>query len=233
MALAGPVFPALTGRVVDNAGLLKSQTRQHLESLLTAHENATGEQLVVATLPTLQGQEIEDYGYQLARHWGIGQKGKDNGALILVAPRERQARIEVGYGLEGTLTDAQAALIVQKIMLPRFREGDYEGGIVAATQMVVEVLGGDPSAMAALSDRRIAVASDNEGRRGTPPWLFWGLILLYFLFMRSRGGSSGLAPFVIGGMLGGGGGRRGGGGGFGGFRGGGGGFGGGGASGRW
>lgn len=100
---AEPKFPPLTGRVVDDAGILDASTQSQLTEMLAAHERATGEQVVVVTLESLQGYSIEDYGYQLGRHWGIGQKGRNTGAMLIVVPKERKVRIEVGYGLEGTL----------------------------------------------------------------------------------------------------------------------------------
>ena len=98
---SAPKFPALTGRVVDDAGVLDASTQSQLTDMLAAHESATGEQVVVVTLDSLQGFSIEDYGYQLGRYWGIGQKGKNTGALLIVVPKEHKVRIEVGYGLEG------------------------------------------------------------------------------------------------------------------------------------
>ena len=106
VSAAEPSFPALTGRVVDDAHILDAAARAAIERKLAAFETKSGRQVVVATLPSLQGYEIEDYGYRLGRHWGIGEKGSNNGALLIVAPNERRVRIEVGYGLEGTLTDA-------------------------------------------------------------------------------------------------------------------------------
>src|SRR5579862_4890486 len=103
---AEPVFPPLTGRVNDEAGVLSPQTRQQLDLMLAQHEQATGQQIVIVTLTSLQGQTIEDFGYRLGRHWGIGEKGRDTGALLIVAPNERKVRIEVGYGIEDRLTDA-------------------------------------------------------------------------------------------------------------------------------
>ncbi|HZC45526.1 MAG TPA: TPM domain-containing protein, partial [Candidatus Acidoferrum sp.] len=108
------------------------------------HERATREQVVVVTLDSLQGLTIEDYGYQLGRHWGIGQKGINNGVLLIVAPKEHKVRIEVGYGLEGTLTDATSSTIIQNYILPAFKRGDFNGGVVAGTQAIIQVLGGNP-----------------------------------------------------------------------------------------
>ena len=114
-------FPALTGRVVDEAGVLDAETRTALTASLAALELKTTDQLVVVTLKSLQGTSIEDYGYQLGRHWQIGQKDKNNGVLLIVAPNERKVRIEVGYGLEGTLTDAVTKLIIEKLNYPAFQ----------------------------------------------------------------------------------------------------------------
>jgi uncharacterized protein len=112
-AASAPVFPALTGRVVDDANVLSPPTREALTAKLEALESKTSRQLVVVTVPSLQGYAIEDYGYQLGRAWGIGEKGKNNGALLIVAPNERKVRVEVGYGLEGVLTDALSEVILQ------------------------------------------------------------------------------------------------------------------------
>ena len=114
--------------------------------MLAEHERATGEQVVVVTLDSLQGYSIEDYGYQLGRHWGIGQKGTNTGALLIVAPRERKVRIEVGYGLEGELTDAISRTIIDNYILPSFKRGDYNAGVLAGTRSILQVLGGNPGA---------------------------------------------------------------------------------------
>lgn len=137
---ATPDFPALSGRVVDQAGLIDTTTEAAITQKLQALETATTDQLVVVTLSSLGGFEIADYGYQLGRAWGIGQKGKDNGVLLIVAPNERKVRIEVGYGLEGTLTDALSSLIINTIILPRFKAGDMQGGIVSGVDALVNSL---------------------------------------------------------------------------------------------
>ncbi len=140
---AEPKFPALTGRVVDDAGVLSASTQNELTNMLAAHERATGQQVVVVTLDSLQGYTIEDFGYQLGRNWGIGQKGKNTGALLIVAPKEHKVRIEVGYGLEGTLTDATSRTIIENDILPSFKRGDFNAGIVAGTSSILKVLGGN------------------------------------------------------------------------------------------
>lgn len=228
---AEPSFPALSGRVVDNAGLLDAGSRDQLERMLTAHEQATGEQVVVVTVNDLLGLPIEDFGYQLGRYWGIGQKGKDNGALLIVAPQARKLRIEVGYGLEERLTDAQSSVIINSIITPAFRRGEFSQGIVQGTAAILQVLGGNPLA-------EPSRAQGGGGEEEAPAWavgLFVLLIILVFAAQSmgiggsGRGGRGGMG----GGFGGGYGGFGGGGGGGGGFSGGGGGFGGGGSSGGW
>lgn len=132
----------LTGRVVDQAGILSPQSRASITQVLAAHEQATGNQVVVVTLKSLQGHAIEDYGYQLGRHWGIGQEEKNNGALLIVAPNERKVRIEVGYGLESELTDARSHQIIQSVILPQFRKNNFEAGITAGTQAIIDSIQG-------------------------------------------------------------------------------------------
>ena len=118
-AFAAPKFPPLTGRVVDDAQILSPDVERDLTDKLESLETTTGRQLVVATVPSLQGYPIEDYGYQLGRAWGIGEKDKDTGAILLVAPNERKVRIEVGYGLEPVMTDALSSVIIQSAILPK------------------------------------------------------------------------------------------------------------------
>ena len=142
-ALAAPQFPALTGRVVDEAGILSPQAETELGNQLAEHERATTNQVVVVTLKSLHGYDIADYGYQLGRHWGIGQKGKNNGVLLIVAPNERKMRIEVGYGLEGTITDALSRDIIERVIKPPFRQGNYEQGIRAGTTAILAALAGE------------------------------------------------------------------------------------------
>ena len=136
-------FPTLSGRVVDEAGLLGPADRTALTNSLASLEAKTTDQLVVVTLKSLQGRPIADYGYQLGRHWQIGQKDKNNGALLVVAASERQVRIEVGYGLEGTLTDALTRFIIETAILPRFKAGDLSGGIKLGVERITQVLTGD------------------------------------------------------------------------------------------
>ena len=136
-------FPALTGRVVDDANILDPQARAVLTDKLAALEAKTTDQLVVVTLKSLQGTSVEDFGVELGRRWQIGQKGKNNGVLLIVAPNERKVRIEVGYGLEGALTDAVSRLIIENAITPRFRAGDFAGGITRGVDDIISVLTGD------------------------------------------------------------------------------------------
>ena len=239
-SLADPTFPPLTGRVVDNAHALSPQAQADLTAKLAALEAKNGDQLVVVTLPTLQGYEIADYGYQLGRAWGIGQKGKDNGALFIVVPSERKVRIEVGYGLEPVLTDALTNVILQRDVLPKFRGGDVEGGVVGGTDALIQQLGLDPAEAAtnARAAEQQAAAQAPVRRHGSPLQGF--LVIVFVVLVISsilRGGGGGLwmLPFLFLGGGGGGGGRfrDDGDGGGGGFSGGGGSFGGGGSSGSW
>jgi len=227
VAAAAPRFPTLTGRVVDDAGMLSAASAAALTEELAAHERATGQQVVVVTLSSLEGRSIEEYGYQLGRHWGIGRAEHDDGVLLIVAAAERQIRIEVGYGLEGTLTDALCWSIIQSHIVPRFRAGDFDGGVVAGARAILGVLGGDASAAGpdATEDQDTSLAA----------LLFWFVVVFILLNglggrRRSRLGRAVLAGSVLSGPRGFPGGGGFGGGGFGGR---GGGFGGGGASGGW
>ncbi|WP_404299206.1 TPM domain-containing protein [Halomonas sp.] len=224
-----PEFPELTGRVVDQADLLEASVESRLSGMLETHEDATTEQLVVVTVLDLDGNAIEEYGYQLGRHWGIGQKDDDNGALLIVAPNEREVRIEVGYGLEGRLTDAQSSAIINQIITPAFREGDYARGITEGVEAMIQVLSGESTDTIATS----SASAGEQGPKGPASILFFLMFVVVMTLV--RGGRGGLlAGMLLGGALGG---RSRGGGGFGGggggFGGGGGGFGGGGASGGW
>jgi uncharacterized protein len=253
-ALAEPNFPALTGRVVDDAKLLGAADEQALTADLEALEKKSSDQVVVVTLPSLQGYAIEDYGYQLGRHWGIGTKQLSNGVLLIVAPNERKVRIEVGRGLEPILTDALSKIIIENAILPRFRAGDFVGGIKDGVRDITSTLTGDAAELEQRAEARRA-------QDPTTDWvmvIFWMVIISWFIWVSWRsaqapsaqgryGGSAQTpssrgrygGPIIIpgpgwGGSSGGFGGGGFSGGGFsGGFSGGGGGFGGGGASGGW
>ncbi|WAF92272.1 TPM domain-containing protein [Aeromonas hydrophila] len=223
---AAPDFPTLSGRVVDEASLMSRKQAHQLTQQLAAFEKRSGIQLVVVSIDTLAGDTIEEYGYQLGRHWGIGQKGKDNGVLLLIAQDERKVRIEVGYGLEGALPDAIAANIIQTRILPAFKRGDMVAGVVAGSQAIMQALAGEYK----------PVENASKDKLGGP-WLFILMVIVMIVLHNLRDGGGGgrggrrRATYLAGGF---GAGRSGGGfGGGGGFSGGGGSFGGGGASGGW
>ena len=242
-------FPTLSGRVVDQADLLDPQQEAALTAKLQGLETRTKRQLVVATLNSLEGYEISDYGYRLGRHWAIGQDGKgetekDNGAILIVAPNERKMRIEVGYGLEPVLTDGLSSTIIRNDITPLFKAGDFAGGINAGVDRIVTQL-------ELPADEAAKIAQAAEQRQGKDEGIPFGaiifiLFLIFFVFLpmiRSTNGGGrkhrrgGIAPVIIwgggGSSWGGGGSGFGGGFGGGGFGGGGGSFGGGGASGGW
>lgn len=133
-------LPALTGRVVDNAGLLTPAEEAGLTAQLAALEQRTTDQLVVVTTPSLGQRTIEQYGLALGNGWHIGQRGKDNGVLLIVAPTEHRVRIEVGYGLEAILTNARAQQIIDGAIVPQFRQSHWRDGIAAGTQAIVATL---------------------------------------------------------------------------------------------
>ena len=242
---AEPTFPALSGRVVDQARLLSADKEAEITAKLAQLQTDTGDQLVVVTLDSLQDYEIEDYGYRLGRAWGIGSAENDSGVLLIIAPNERKVRIEVGYGLEPILTDALSNQIIQNDILPPFRVSGFERGITAGVDAVIAQLRLDP----AEAQARAAAAAPTEAEEPIFPGLIVALIFL-FLFLnlmrgagrrgRRRPGANGLGPVILWGAAdilssavssrSGGSGFGGGGGGF---SGGGGSFGGGGASGGW
>ena len=191
-------FPPLTGRVVDNANLLNPAEEAALSAKLEALEKSTGRQLVVATLPDLQGYEIEDYGYQLGRAWKIGQKGENNGIILIVAPNQRKVRIEVGYGLEPYVTDALSSIIIQQQILPRFKAGDFPGGIEAGVDALISQLQ-LPEDQAQARQQQIVNEGQKEQRShrsggGVPIGLIFCIIVAVFIFSsmwRGRGRRAG------------------------------------------
>lgn len=244
-------FPPLSGRVVDAANILPPDVEQRIAQRSMLIEQHTTSQVVVATIPDLQGYDIADYGYRLGRHWGIGQKDADNGVLLIVAPNERRVRIEVGYGLEPILTDALSSVIIQTRILPHFRNGDMPAGTEAGFNAIAQQFELPPEQAAAnvrAANARLTDRPKEDMSIGGAILVMVVILVVIFLLngggggggggrRRRRGGSA--LPIVLwgAGMAGGLGGGRGGfgGGGFGGggFGGGGGGFGGGGASGGW
>jgi uncharacterized protein len=201
-------FPQLTGRVVDDAHLLTPAQVSDITSKSQALEAQSGRQLVVATVVSLQGYPIEDFGYRLGRAWGIGQKGKDNGVILLVAPSEHKVRIEVGYGSTAYLTDAMSGLIIRETILPHFKQNppDYGGGIEAGVNALYNQL----SLPADEAAKNVAAAQQTQQQRqhsgGNPlPVLFWLMVLGFVVLShlrrgfgrryRTRGGS--ISPWVM------------------------------------
>jgi uncharacterized protein len=242
-ALAALDFPALTGRVVDQAGVMNATSRANVDAKSKELEDKSGIQLVVATVKSLQGGDIETYANQLFRFWKLGEAKKNNGVLLLVAPTEHKVRIEVGYGLEGTLTDALSSVIISSAIVPRFKTGDFSGGIERGVDGIISVLSGDSAEW----QRKVNVRTDESSTDFDKlfPLLFFAVLFLvmWYLIRHAGGGPGaggrrgGVGPIILGSGWGGGfgGGGFSGGGGFdgGGFSGGGGSSGGGGASGGW
>jgi len=193
--LAAPQFPPLTGRVVDDAGILSPQFKNEIGAQLAAHEQATSNQVVVVTLKSLQGYDIADFGVQLGRHWAIGQKGKNNGVLLIIAPNDRKLRIEVGYGLEGALTDAESRSIIERVIKPFLRQNDYEQAIRGGVGAIIAAIQGEYRAAPPVS----STSSDGENLLGP---LIGGLFVLNWIFgavaRRASTGKRAMAAGVIG-----------------------------------
>ncbi|MEP2178406.1 MAG: TPM domain-containing protein, partial [Marinomonas sp.] len=185
--LAAQGFPALSGRVVDAADIIPADVEAQLNAKLEALETQSQRQLVVATVPDLQGYDIADYGYQLGRNWQLGDAERNDGAVLLVAPNERRVHIATGYGVEGYLTDALSSLIIQNTILPQFKAGNYPGGIVAGTDAIIALL-----VLPEDQARQIAAeASQKRGSQGGFPigGLIWfGVIFFFFILPMLRGG---------------------------------------------
>ncbi len=227
LGVAAPNFPPLTGRVVDAAGILNSDSKTILENRLRDYQDQSGHQVAVATVPSLEGYDIRDYGNQLFRKYALGDKTKNDGVLVLVAPTEHKVSIEVGYGLEGELTDAMSRIIIENSMIPKFKTGDWAGGLYAGLDDIQKVVGGQ-------GDQVVKQAqSQSTGNPGDAlVFIIFFIIVLVIIFRASRGRGVIFLPGP-GGNFGGGGFGGGGFGGGGGFSGGGGSSGGGGASGGW
>src|SRR3954471_24056609 len=194
-AWSAPKFPALTGRVVDDAHILSPATTADLNSKLAALEQKNSRQLVVVTLPSLQGYEISDYGYQLGRAWGIGQAKLNNGLLFIVAPNEHRVRVEVGYGLEPIVTDAFSSVVIQTQVLPKFRSGDFNAGVVAGVDALIEQLSLETSE----AEKRAAAAPKQQQGGDTGGGGLVALLILVFIFIAISRifGGWGLLPFLF------------------------------------
>ena len=138
----GADVPYLSGRIVDDAELLSPETSDRVGALLREHESRTGNQIAVLTTPSIEGESIEEYALKVFNTWKLGQKGKDNGVLLVIVPQERRLRIEVGYGLEGTLTDTAASRVIRNVMAPLFKAGDFNAGVEHGVTAVIAQLEG-------------------------------------------------------------------------------------------
>jgi len=183
-------FPPLTGRVVDQAGVMTAESRSDVETKLKDLEDKSGIQLVVATVKSLQGSDIETYANELFRFWKLGQAQKNNGVLLLVAPAEHKVRIEVGYGLEGTLTDALSSVIISSAIIPQFKSNDFSGGIARGVDGIISVLSGDTADWQPKVDVR---ADDPAGDIGKLlPFVFFVLMIVFIGYLtRGARGTSG------------------------------------------
>lgn len=163
-------FPRLSGRVVDQVGLLDAGSQAELVLLSEQHEAQTGNQIVVAIVKSLDGKTIDEYAVDLFRHWGLGQKDKNNGVLLLIAPQDRKMRIEVGYGLEANLTDARCANIINNDLRPAFQNKDFKGGIKAGVVKIIGILSNN----VAVDDQAPAITDDDS--------IGLAIALIYFAF---------------------------------------------------
>ena len=182
----------LTGRVVDAAGMMDAASEAALTEKLAAFERKSSDQIVVATLPSLDGEPIETFANRQFRAWGLGQAGEDNGILLLVARDDRKMRIEVGYGLEGTLTDLHSKLIIENTMVPAFRAGDFAGGISAAVDDIILVLEGNAAELEARAKRNPASPADQID--DYMPVIVGLFIAVFFVLFISAFALAALAP---------------------------------------
>ena len=164
-------FPKLDGRVVDNANILSSTTKNNLSVILKNHEDETSNQIVVVTLKSLNGYEIADFTYQLGRFWKIGQKDLNNGVILLVSQEDKKIRIEVGYGLEGVLTDKISYEIINYSIRPKFRQEQYDAGITNAVNEIIEAIKGE------YKSKDKVLQEDMQGNE-IIAFIFFGIIFL-------------------------------------------------------
>jgi uncharacterized protein len=176
-----------TGFVNDFANIIDREIEQAIESKLVSLNNTTSAQISVVTIPSLGGDTRQNYAVKLFEDWGLGQKGKDNGLLLLIALDEREMQIEVGYGLEGDITDLQSGIIVRDILTPAFREGDYSGGIVKAVDMLSGIIYKSPDALAYIEDHKSNTNSGGSNSEDNLFGLFFFGVILLNLFARILG----------------------------------------------
>ncbi len=173
-APGGPTFPKPTGYVSDFAHLLDPASRAALDQRLTQYDQATGNQIAVAIFPDLGGVPVNEFASRLEEAWKVGRRGKDTGILLLVGAKERQVRIEVGYGLEGRVTDGDAGTIIRNVLAPAFREGRYGDGLNAAVDALMRLIGGGSAPAGGLPQGRTAVRAARTGQ--------WLPIVLFLVF---------------------------------------------------
>ncbi len=217
---AGITPPKFTGLVVDAANVLPPATRADLTAKLQKLETDTHRQLVVATIPDLQGRDVEDYGYRLGRAWGVGLRDVNNGAILFIAPNEpaghRGPRIEVGYGLEPVLTDALSSVVINQDMLPRLKAGDVPGAMEAGTDALIAQLRASPDEAKARTDAAVTAfdkthqrSASRSGGGGGIGLIFWLMVIGFFMLGRFRrggggqryGGGSGLGSAILWGSV--------------------------------
>jgi len=166
-------IPRLQGYVNDYAGMISPSAKSKIEQGLSAFEQSDSTQIVILTVPSLEGEDIEQFGIKVGEAWKIGQKGKDNGAILIVSKQERKMRIEVGYGLEGRLTDLTAGRIIDLVIKPRFQQGDFDGGFIAGVSSMIAATRGE---------FRAEPRPVRQRQRGVPPFLsiflFFGIFTL-------------------------------------------------------
>ena len=182
-----PNFPALTGKVVDQAGVLSPAAKDELETMLATRENNATNQVVVVTIKSTGGVSIDEYSSQLGKHWGVWEKGKSSGVLLVVSLNNKQAHIEVGHGLEGTITDAFGETIIDNYIVPELTKGDVEGGIKIGAQKIVALLEGDEN-----------VKKDIEKLSEFPIEGYVMLFSALLIFVRNMFGIIGQACAIIG-----------------------------------
>jgi uncharacterized protein len=214
VALASPAaaqhFPQLTGRVVDQAHLLSPEQVVDITTKSEALEAQTGRQFVVATINSLERYEIEDYAYRLGRTWGIGQKDKSDGVILLVAPKDRKVWITTGYGAGGFLTDAMSGIIIREDILPQFKKNppDYGAGITAGADAIIKQMSLPPEeAQANVAKAAQAQQQRRHSSGGVLPGIFWAMIIAFVVLSmfrraggrryRARGGGGGISPWVV------------------------------------
>lgn len=180
--------------VHDEAAILSASAKAQLEAILQAHRDSTSNQIAILIVPSLEGEDIDGYAVRVFKEWKLGQEKKDNGVLFLVAMEERQMRIEVGYGLEGVLTDAMSSRINRNEVAPYFRQGNYEAGIQAATMAIIKVIAGEY-----VNDEPTV-----QKRKKKSPWgtIIFFIIMLIFMSRKNKGGGSGMGGYWTAAMLG-------------------------------